>query len=190
MVLDHERYVRIILGLQYPPLPQRKREPFQTRLSLSSNLRGRTICHRSPTEEALVLGTSQCGFESLRWYMSKFSHLIEEIEKMTVLELNDFIKQLQERFGIDNLMPMVTPQQEVKVEEKEVDDSVSVILKDAGASKIAVIKAIREIIELGLRESKDIVDKAPIEIKKDINEAEAKEIKQKLEEVGAVVEIK
>jgi len=121
--------------------------------------------------------------------MSKFSHLIEQIEKMTVAELSDLVEQLQERFGIENLTPTIAPQQEVKVEE-EASDSVTVILKDAGASRIAVIKAIKEVIGLGLRESKDVVDKAPIEIKKDISEVEAKEIQQRLQDAGAVVEIK
>jgi large subunit ribosomal protein L7/L12 len=119
--------------------------------------------------------------------------LIEAISKMTVLELSELVKELEEKFGVSAAMPVAVgpaPQasaQEVSVEEKS---EFEVILSSAGDKKIQVIKEIRAITSLGLKEAKDLVDSAPKSIKQGISKEEAEEIKSKLEAVGAVVEIK
>jgi large subunit ribosomal protein L7/L12 len=115
------------------------------------------------------------------------------IENMTVLELSQFIKDLQERFGVSAAMPMAMPQgggtsaTEAPPEEKTEFD---VILGSAGDKKIQVIKVVRAITGLGLKEAKDLVDGAPKPVKEKISKEEAEELKKQLEEVGGAVEIK
>jgi large subunit ribosomal protein L7/L12 len=115
------------------------------------------------------------------------------IENMTVLELSQFVKDLQERFGVSAAMPMAMPQggsgatAEAPQEEKTEFD---VVLSGAGDKKIQVIKVVRAITGLGLKEAKDLVDGAPKPVKEKIGKDEADELKKQLEEVGAVVEIK
>ena len=115
------------------------------------------------------------------------------IENMTVLELSQFVKDLQERFGVSAAMQMAMPQggggatAEAPQEEKTEFD---VILSGAGDKKIQVIKVVRAITGLGLKEAKDLVDGAPKPVKEKISKDEAEELQKQLEEVGAVVEIK
>jgi large subunit ribosomal protein L7/L12 len=115
------------------------------------------------------------------------------IENMTVLELSQFVKDLQERFGVSAAMPMAMPQggsgatAETPQEEKTEFD---VVLSGAGDKKIQVIKVVRAITGLGLKEAKDLVDGAPKPVKEKIGKDEADELKKQLEEVGAAVEIK
>ena len=115
------------------------------------------------------------------------------IENMTVLELSQFIKDLQERFGVSAAMPMAMPQgggtstAEAPQEEKTEFD---VILSGAGDKKIQVIKVVRAITGLGLKEAKDLVDGAPKPVKERVSKDEAEELKKQLEEVGGAVEIK
>lgn len=115
------------------------------------------------------------------------------IESMTVLELSQFVKDLQERFGVSAAMPMAVPQggggvtAEAPQEEKTEFD---VVLSGAGDKKIQVIKVVRAITGLGLKEAKDLVDGAPKPVKEKISKDEADELKKQLEEVGAAVEIK
>ena len=115
------------------------------------------------------------------------------IENMTVLELSQFIKDLQERFGVSAAMPMAMPQAgagpavEAPPEEKTEFD---VILTGAGDKKIQVIKVVRVITSLGLKEAKDLVDGAPKPVKEKISKEEAAQLQKQLEEVGATVEIK
>jgi large subunit ribosomal protein L7/L12 len=115
------------------------------------------------------------------------------IENMSVLELSQFIKDLQERFGVSAAMPMAMPQAgsgqatEAPAEEQTEFD---VILAGAGDKKIQVIKVVRAITGLGLKEAKDLVDGAPKPVKEKISKEEAEELKKQLEEVGATVEIK
>jgi large subunit ribosomal protein L7/L12 len=115
------------------------------------------------------------------------------IENMTVLELAQFVKDLQERFGVSAAMPMAMPQggggatAEALQEEKTEFD---VVLSAAGDKKIQVIKVVRAITGLGLKEAKDLVDGAPKSVKERISKDEAEELKKQLEEVGAAVEIK
>lgn len=114
--------------------------------------------------------------------------ILEAIEKMTVLELNDLVKAIEDKFGVTAAAPvaMVGAVAEAVEEQSEFD----VILTNAGASKINVIKVVREITGLGLKEAKDLVDNAPKPIKEKVAKEEAEAVKAKLEEAGANVEVK
>ena len=118
--------------------------------------------------------------------------IIEAIESMTVLELSELVKALEEKFGVSAAAPVAVAAAPAAggaaaAEEKTEFD---VILKDVGAQKIQVIKAVREITGLGLKDAKAIVDGAPKEVKTGVAKAEAEEMKKKLEEAGATVEMK
>tara|TARA_B000000460_G_scaffold139313_1_gene98258 strand:+ start:85 stop:465 length:381 start_codon:yes stop_codon:yes gene_type:complete len=118
--------------------------------------------------------------------------LIEEIKKMSVLDLSEVVKALEEEFGVSAAAPVAasapaasdagSPAAEEKTE-------FNVTLKEIGANKIAVIKAVREVTSLGLKEAKDLVESAPKPIKEGIGKEEADEIKSKVETSGAAVEI-
>jgi large subunit ribosomal protein L7/L12 len=117
---------------------------------------------------------------------------IEAIENMTVLELSELIKALEEKFGVTAAAPMAmaaAPAAAAAPAESE-QTEFTVMLKDAGAKKVQVIKAVREITGLGLKEAKDLVDAAPKAVKEGISKDEAESIKAKLEEAGAGVELK
>jgi len=119
--------------------------------------------------------------------------LIEEIKKMTVLELSQLVKALEEEFGVSAAMPMATaagPAAGPAAVEEEEQTEFDVILKAAGEKKINVIKVVRQITALGLKEAKDLVDGAPNPVKQAVNKDEAAKIKAQLEEVGAEVEVK
>jgi len=125
----------------------------------------------------------------------KLQGIIKEIEELSVIELADLVKALEDKFGVSAAPQVVASSAgatgSVEGEEAgEKKESVSVILQDAGQSKVQIIKEIKEIMGLGLKESKDLVDAAPKALKENIPAAEAEEIKKKLEEAGATVEIK
>jgi large subunit ribosomal protein L7/L12 len=120
--------------------------------------------------------------------MSK-EQILEAIKAMTVLELNDLVKAIEEEFGVTAAAP-VAAGGAVAVAEVEEQSEFDVVLIDAGASKINVIKAVREITGLGLKEAKDLVDNAPKAIKEKVAKEEADAVKGKLEEAGAKVEVK
>lgn len=119
--------------------------------------------------------------------------ILQAIENMTVLELSELVKEMEERFGVSAAAPVAVAAvpaggaAEAAVEEKTEFD---VILASAGDKKINVIKVVRELTGLGLKEAKDLVDNAPKPVKEGISKAEAEEIKSKLEEAGAAVEVK
>ena len=124
----------------------------------------------------------------------KVLNLIEEVKNLTVLELAELVKALEEEFGVSAAAPMAVAAAPVAgaaaapaAEEKTEFD---VILASAGNEKIKVIKAVKEITGLGLKEAKELVDNAPKPIKEGASKEEAEEIKAKLEEVGAQVELK
>src|SRR3989344_6889458 len=119
----------------------------------------------------------------------KFNDIIEKVEKLTVLELSGLVKAMEEKFGVSAAMPMAAAAGggEGAAEEKS---TVSVILKAAGDQKIQVIKALRDVLGLGLKEAKDLADAAPKPVKEGIAVKEAEELKSKLEAAGATVEIK
>lgn len=127
--------------------------------------------------------------------MSKVTEIIEAVKGMTVLELAELVKALEEEFGVTAAAPVAMPvapgaaptPAEAAVEEQTEFD---VILKSAGDKKINVIKVVRELTGLGLKEAKDLVDGAPKPVKEKVSKEEAERIKAKLEEAGATVEIK
>ncbi|MDD3434679.1 MAG: 50S ribosomal protein L7/L12 [Candidatus Pacebacteria bacterium] len=118
--------------------------------------------------------------------------LINEIEGLSVIELNELVKALEEKFGVSAAPQVIAsaPQTATTNAEAAEKDTVSVILKDGGQTKLQVIKIVKEITGLGLKEAKDLVDGAPKPIKENIPFADAEELKKKLEEAGATVEIK
>lgn len=117
--------------------------------------------------------------------------IIEAIKGMSVLELNDLVKAIEEEFGVTAAAPMVMAGGAGgAAEEAEEQTEFDVILTSAGGSKINVIKAVRGITGLGLKEAKALVDGAPGPIKEQVSKEEAEEIKAKLEEAGASVELK
>ena len=122
----------------------------------------------------------------------KTEELIEAIEKLSVLDLVELKKALEERWDVTAAAPMTAAMAPAPsgapaaAEEKTIFE---VILKEVGPNKIKVIKAVRELTSLGLRDSKEVVDGAPSTIKKDVGKEEAAAAKAKLEEVGAVVEV-
>ena len=114
--------------------------------------------------------------------------VVEFIANMTVLELSEFIKELEEKFGVSAAMMVAAPAEAAApVEEKTEFD---VILKSAGANKIGVIKVVRALTGLGLKEAKDKVDGAPSTLKEAVSKEEAEEAKKQLVEAGAEVEVK
>lgn len=124
--------------------------------------------------------------------MADLNKLMEEIKSMSVIELNDFVKMLETEFGVSAAAvvasgPAAAAEAAPVVEEKT---EFTVILKEIGANKIAVIKAVREITSLGLGEAKALVDGAPSMVKENISKDAAKEIEDKLKAAGAVVELK
>jgi large subunit ribosomal protein L7/L12 len=123
---------------------------------------------------------------------AKMDEMIKSIETMSVLELADLVKALEEKFGVSASAAMVAAPAAAgaapaAAEEKSV---FSVVLTSAGANKIAVIKEVRTITSLGLKEAKDLVDAAPKAIKEGATKDEAAEMKKKLEAAGATVELK
>jgi large subunit ribosomal protein L7/L12 len=123
--------------------------------------------------------------------MANHEDLIKKIEEMSVLELSEFVKELEEKFGVSAAAfaaPVAAPVEGGAEEEEK--DAFDIVLKDSGEQKIQVIKAVREITGLGLKEAKDMVDKAPGTIKEGVKKEEAQEIKTKIEEAGGVVELK
>ena len=125
--------------------------------------------------------------------MSKVDDLLKMLEEMTVLELSEVVKACEEKFGVSASAPAVAvaaaPGAGAAAEEEE-KTSFTVELTGAGSNKIAVIKEIRAITELGLKEAKELVDSAPKPIKENIAKEEAQEIKKKIEAAGGTVELK
>jgi large subunit ribosomal protein L7/L12 len=122
----------------------------------------------------------------------KFKSLVEEIEKMSVLDLAELVSILEDKFGVSAAAPMMMAGApaaggEEAAEEKSVFD---VEITAAGGTKIAVIKIVRELTEMGLKDAKDLVDAAPKMVKEGVSKEDAEEAKKKLEEAGATVTLK
>ncbi len=115
--------------------------------------------------------------------------IIEAIKAMTVLEVNELVKACEEEFGVSAAAPVAAAGAAV-VAEVEEQTEFNVVLVSAGAEKIKVIKVVRELTGLGLKEAKDLVDGAPANVKEGVSKTEAEEVKAKLTEVGATVEMK
>ena len=124
---------------------------------------------------------------------AKFEKIVAEIEKMSVLDLSELVSVLEDKFGVSAAAPMMMGAMPAAAGAAEAADEKSdfdVELTSAGAQKINVIKAVRDITGLGLKEAKDLVDAAPKVIKEKVAKAEAEELKKKLEEAGASVVLK
>ena len=124
---------------------------------------------------------------------AKFKSLVEEIEKMSVLDLAELVKILEDKFGVSAAAPAMMVAggaPAAGAEAAEEKTSFDVELSDAGGNKIAVIKAVRAVTEMGLKDAKDFVDGAPKVVKEGVKKEEAEEIKKTLEEAGAKVTLK
>ncbi len=121
--------------------------------------------------------------------MNKFEDMLNKIEAMSVLELNDLVKAIEEKFGVSAAAVSAAPAAGAAVEE-DTKSEYTVHLVSAGEQKIAVMKVVKEALALGLKEAKDLVDGAPMDLKANVKKAEAEEMKKKLEEAGAKVELK
>ncbi len=120
----------------------------------------------------------------------KIAAMIEEIKALTVLELNELVKAIEEEFGVSAAAPVAVAGAAAAAPAAEEKTDFDVILSDVGANKIAVIKVVREITGLGLKEAKDLVDNAPKALKEGASKEEADSIKEKIEAAGAKVELK
>ena len=119
----------------------------------------------------------------------KLEKIIKEVEEMSVLELNELVKAFEEKFGVSaTAVAAAGPAQAGEVEEQK--STLNVELTDGGANKIAVIKVVKEVLGLGLKEAKDLVDAAPSMLKADMKKEEAGELKKKIEEAGGKVTLK
>ena len=116
--------------------------------------------------------------------------ILEAIENMTVLELSELVKAMEEKFGVSAAAPVAVAAVAPAGGAAEEKTEFTVVLAAAGDKKINVIKAVREATGLGLKEAKELVDGAPKPVKENIGKAEAEELKKKLEEAGATVELK
>ncbi len=119
---------------------------------------------------------------------AKFKDLVEKIETMTVLDLHELVKVLEEKFGVSATAAAAAPAAAAAGAEEK--DSFNVELSASGDTKIAVIKVVKEVLALGLKEAKDLVDAAPSMLKEGMKKADADEFKKKLEEAGAKVTLK
>ena len=120
--------------------------------------------------------------------------ILAEIEKLTLLEASELVKAMEEKFGVSAAAPVAVAAAPAAggaaAAADDADAEVSIVLASAGANKLALLKEVRAITGLGLKEAKDLVDNAPKAIKEGVKKAEAEEVKKKLEEAGATVEIK
>jgi len=124
--------------------------------------------------------------------MSNVTTILESIEKLTLLEASELVKAMEEKFGVSAAAPVAVAAAAAApaASEEEAVDEVTVMLVSAGANKIAVLKEVRTLTGLGLKEAKDLVDAAPKAVKEAIKKEEATAIKKQLEAAGATVEIK
>ena len=121
--------------------------------------------------------------------MADIAKLLEEIDSLTVIELSELVKGIEEKYGVSAAAVAAPVAGGAVAGAAEEKSSFNVVLKDAGANKIQVIKVVRDITGLGLKEAKDLVDGAPKTVKEGASKEEAEEMKAKFEEAGAVVEL-
>jgi len=120
----------------------------------------------------------------------KITQILEAIDSMTILELNDLVKAIEEKYGVSAAATAVVAGPAVAAEAAEEKTEFDVVLTDVGANKIAVIKAVRELTALGLKEAKEAVEGAPKTLKEGLSKEDAEKYKTTLEEAGAKVELK
>jgi len=123
--------------------------------------------------------------------MSKFDQFMKDLESASVLELNELVKAIEEKFGVSAAAAAVAgPAVAGAGEATEEKDAFTVVLASAGEQKIAVMKVVKEALGLGLKEAKDLVDAAPSTLKDGMKKAEAEDLKKKIEEAGGKIELK
>lgn len=122
--------------------------------------------------------------------MSKIQTIIDTVKELSVIELSELVKAFEEEFGVSAAAPVAVAAVGAAAPAAEEQTEFDVILTGAGGNKIAVIKVVREVTGLGLKEAKEVVDNAPKPVKEKVEKAEADEIKKKLEDAGASVEVK
>ena len=124
--------------------------------------------------------------------MADLEKIVEEVSKLSTLELSDLVKKIEEKFGVSAAMPVMAASGGAGADEeaKEEKSAFNVELKSAGGTKIAVIKVLREALGMGLADAKAMADAAPKVVKEGMDKAAAEELKTKLEAVGATVELK
>ena len=120
----------------------------------------------------------------------KLEKIIKEVEEMSVLELNELVKAIEEKWGVSATAVAAAPAAGAAGAGEEAKSTANVELTDGGANKIAVIKVVKEVLGLGLKEAKDLVDGAPAMLKQDMKKEEADELKKKIEEAGGKVTLK
>ena len=121
--------------------------------------------------------------------MAKVDEILESIDSLTVVELADLVKNIEEKYGVSAAAVAAPAAGGAAAGAAEEKSSFNVVLKEAGAQKIQVIKVVRDATGLGLKEAKDLVDGAPKTVKENVPTADAEELKKKLEEAGATVEL-
>ena len=121
--------------------------------------------------------------------MAKVDELLESIDSLTVVELADLVKKIEEKYGVSAAAVAAPVAGGAAAGAAEEKSNFNVVLKEAGAQKIQVIKVVRDATGLGLKEAKDLVDGAPKTVKENVQAADAEELKKKLEEAGATVEL-
>ncbi len=122
--------------------------------------------------------------------MADIKAIIEEVKSMTVLELNELVKAIEDEFGVSAAAPVMVAGGGAAAGAAEEKTEFDVVLADVGANKMAVIKAVKEATGLGLKEAKELVDNAPKTLKEAASKADAEDIKKKIEEAGAKIELK
>ena len=122
--------------------------------------------------------------------MSKFDSFLSELEGASVLELNELVKAIEEKFGVSAAAVAAAPAAGAGAAAAEEKDSYTVVLAASGEQKIAVMKVVKEVLGLGLKEAKDLVDAAPSTLKEGMKKAEAEELKKKIEAAGGKIELK
>ena len=122
--------------------------------------------------------------------MADIAKFVEEIKGLTVMELADLVKAIEEEFGVSAAAPVMVAGPAAGAAAAEEKSEFDVVLAEAGASKMGVIKLVKEITGLGLKEAKALVDEAPKPVKEGASKADAEDIKKKLEDAGATVELK
>ena len=120
--------------------------------------------------------------------MAKVDELLESIDSLTVVELADLVKKIEEKYGV-SAAAVAAPVAGAAAGAAEEKSNFNVVLKEVGANKIQVIKVVRDVTGLGLKEAKDLVDGAPKTVKENVAKADAEEMKKKFEEAGATVEL-
>jgi large subunit ribosomal protein L7/L12 len=121
---------------------------------------------------------------------AKFEKIVKEIEEMSVLDLNELVKVFEKKFGVSATAVAAAPAAGAAGAGEEAKSTMSVELTESGANKIAVIKVVKEVLALGLKEAKDLVDAAPSMLKADMKKEEAEDLKKRIEEAGGKVTFK